>query len=342
MSVNAMNWAGLCRIPGAGDRARAVLDAVAWWAADAGDPNAARAFPPVEIPEGHAACWRGIAEIAERADADPRTVRRILKRFEAVGLIVRHRRHRVDGQLVRRISDVIVLNLAAEPVHVERDPAGVERRRKAAVEARARRLELAGQPGRGHDVLSPEEDTMSSDGRGHDVPSVAAAGGPPEEDMKPGRQGTSRSDRQRTQSPGVLQDTTHDTGQDTPSSRKPGTSPGLWTQPVDEDHRVAADPVASEQERRRIALTAMGNRRERKLPTGQSWRPLRELSPAAFDGGVERVLAELVDAEELDPDWWKGNRERHKDAWRQVRAEMLRQQVAAASPSAPTSAVEVA
>lgn len=316
MSVNAMNWAGLCRVPGAGDRARAVLDAVAWWAADAGDPNAARAFPAVEIPEGHAACWRGVVEIAERADADPRTVRRILKRFELVGLLTRARRCRVDGQVARRTTDVLYLNLTAEPVHIERDRAQTDRRRAAALEARARRAPVP---------PPASEDILSSEPRGHEVPFVAAetaetprghlGGGlegivsPPLEDIVSGR----------------TTDTKNDTRQDSGKTWS-GTSPGHPSPAVDNS---AAETIASSQERHRIALTAMGNRRERKLPTGPGsgiWRPLRQLSGAAFEGCAERVLAELVAAERIDPQWWTGHRDQHRDVWRQVRAEMLRQQ----------------
>lgn len=302
MSVDAMNWAGLCRVPGAGDRARAVLDALAWWAADAGDPNAARAFPPVEIPEGHAACWRGIAEIAQRSDADTRTVRRILKRFEAAGLITRRRRNRVDGQVARRTSDAIYLNLLRPPVHIERDPAGTERRRKAAIEAHARRVAL--RPAQG--------DMMPSRPRGQEVPSVVTDLGGPLEDIEPGAKGASRPGAKRASCPGVVQDTDQHTRQDTSQSSPEPTR--------------AREAVASSQEKYKIALTAMGNRRKRKLPKGDLWQPLRELGGAAFDGGVDRVLAELIEHGHVPEDWWAGGRDAHNDVWRRVRAEMLRQQ----------------
>jgi hypothetical protein len=70
----------------------------------------------------------------------------------------------------------------------------------------------------------------------------------------------------------------------------------------------------------------MGNRRKRKLPPGESWQPLRDLGGAAFDGGVDRVLAELIEDGHLADDWWRGSRSDHNNAWRRVRSEMLKQQ----------------
>lgn len=101
----------------------------------------------------------------------------------------------------------------------------------------------------------------------------------------------------------------------------------------------AREPIASEPERRRIAMTAFGDPETRKLPSGQTWKPLRELSPAAFEGGVDRVLAYVLEHGHLSPDWWRGNRAAHERAWSLVRSEMLRQQVRASPPSASTGEV---
>lgn len=105
----------------------------------------------------------------------------------------------------------------------------------------------------------------------------------------------------------------------------------------------AREPIASHAERRRIAMTALGSRGDRKLPSGRTWAPLRrgQLGDAEFDQLVAHILAEFVQSERVYPSWWQGNREQHRDVWRQVRAEMLRRQVAA-EPNGPASAEEVA
>ena len=324
-----MNWAGLCRVPGAGDRARAVLDALAWWAADAGDPNAGRAFPPVEIPEGHAACWRGIEEIAARADADPRTVRRILKRFEEAGLIRRQRRHRVDGETARRTTDVIYLDLTAEPARIERDTAQTERRRAAALGVRARRA-AAGTPS--EDTMpseGPLEDRLSPGPRGQVVPCV-------ETDLGGGARGHLAGGPEGIVSPplegivsGRSTDTTYDTRQDTGSSPQPGTAlaPGdvACGQPPLGPYEPVDEADAAQLTR---SLGEFGNRYDRRLPpNGTGWSPLRRgsLGDAAYDGMVERLYALLTRRlhPQIPEHWWRQSRGGRDQVWRLVRKAML-------------------
>lgn len=341
MSVNAMNWAGLCRVAGAGGAARAVLDAVAWFAADAGDPNAARAWPPVEVPEGHAACWRGAEQIAERAEVNVSTVKTVLARLERAGVLARRRRHRRDGDVSRRTSDVLLLDLTAEPVLLPRDPK-VSAQRAAAGRAGARAAAAA------RDGLRWPTATLVAESEvavGH----LSSSGPGQGREVAPSRgQGGSEPGAKVAVGHGVVQDTHHDRRQDTGLSPKPGTSPGLGMSPVDRPGRVrdengstAApdDPDADQTDHAdqlAAAAATLGDRKDRKLPTGNAWTPLRRLSGPAYDGLVDRILGDLVTGGQLAEDWPTGTSGQLADVWRRVRAAMLRDLTsAAASPDPP-------
>jgi hypothetical protein len=140
VSAAARDWVQRCRFDGGPPRARDVLLAVAWRAADADQPaNAAVANPPVEIPAGHAVCWAAHEELATEAGCSDRTVRRVLRWAESAGLLARRRRARRDGQVWRRTADALLLDLAAEPLRVERDP-GLSAKRAAAAAVRWERV----------------------------------------------------------------------------------------------------------------------------------------------------------------------------------------------------------
>lgn len=346
MSVNAMGWAGVCDVRGAGPSATAVLKEVAWRSSDAGDPNAARACPPVEIEPGWAACWAGVRAIARGTGKDEKTVRTVLRRLESAGVLRRQRRARHDGAIVRRVEDVILLNLAAGPVHLDVDLAAAEKKaaagRAGAAAARAARIATA-QPDEGASGHSARSVESAS---GHSARSViladpAGASGHPADPPA----GT-LPERQRALCPGVVQDSSHDTRQDTAVALKSGTSPGLWTSPVDGDPAASSEPdpdAADDAQQLAAAAAALGNRKDRRLPAGTAWAPLRRLHPAAFEGLVERVLGDLVTAGQVAADWHLGPPGQHGDVWRHVRAAALREMTggAAAHPP-PTRHEEVA
>lgn len=376
MSVNAMNWAGLCRVAGAGAAARAVLDAVAWYAADHGDPNAAAAWPPVEIPEGRAACWRSTRELAERAEVDISTVKRVLKRFADAGLVATQRRGRhVDG-VPMRTANAILLDLTAEPVVIARDENVSETRRKLgrlgaerAAQIRREKAEASQVPAAPDSdewlpapvpdevlvapdlqVSGPEHPAQASRMPGAtfvaSAETPAGTGAPSSPMSGPQHRGRVAVSHQ------VLQDTTYDRRQDTPLlSREPGTALALGITAVDEAPGAPCYRPVDEADavKRAAAIAEFGNRYDRRLPPAKNhgWGPLRrgQLGDPAFDGMVERIyLAETAEPnDEIPQYWWRLGKSARDDVWRYVRKKMLdeRNGLARSAPS-PRSASGVA
>lgn len=323
MSVPALTWVGLCRVPAAGAKARSVLDAVGWRAADAGDPNLDRANPPIECPEGWSVCWAGVDELATRADADERTVRRVLARLERAGVLYRQRRYRIDGKQARRTTDGIYLPIAGPPVHVLRsaDLSGQPARYAPAADELAGLDQadyVSGQTARY--VASAEPIGHPGDLSGQSDRPLPGNLPPPLAGKLPGlsvQEGQDRVTRQEGAAMGSRQ----------PESQRASASVGAR----EADQLDDADRVER-------AAAALGNRTDRRIPDGNAWAPLRALSGAAFEGMVDRVLADQVMYGLIEPDWHHGSPALWADVWRRVRAAMLRELTApAAAPPGPVN-----
>jgi hypothetical protein len=105
VSWRASAWVKLCRL-GSVYR-KAVLLVVADFASDKLGPDGGT------VPEGHAVCWAGLAEVAAAAEVDERTVRRVLRDMEAATVVRRERRHDREGH---RTTDAIWIHYGRMPL----------------------------------------------------------------------------------------------------------------------------------------------------------------------------------------------------------------------------------
>jgi ribosomal protein S25 len=103
MSWMAAGWVKHCRLGGASRKA--VMLVIADYATENGDAVG------VDVPEGSAVCWAGIAEIAANAEVGASTVRRILADLEGAGVIRRMHRGRRWG-IGGRSTDLIYIEYA--------------------------------------------------------------------------------------------------------------------------------------------------------------------------------------------------------------------------------------
>lgn len=339
MSVDAMNWVERCDLRGAGPSATAVANAVAWRAADAGDPNAERAFPRVDIPAGQAACWAGVAAIARRAGVNEKTCRTALKRLRDAGVLRIERRGRRDLGITRRVEDVIFLDLLCAPFFLERDE-GISQKRAVAgrlgykkmAERRASRKAAAEEAERAS--ASGQCARSVGSASGHIARSVAADPSPSASGHFAGVPAGNLPGRQRAGSPGKElqgQDTRQDSG-----STQSGTSPALGTTVVD-------DPEQADRRRRLdAARSALGDRNNRRIAPARSWAPLRKLPDDEFERLIKETLRRLIRVGDVDEVWWEGIPSQLDQVRHRVHVELLRRVAARDASGSAGAAEEVA
>lgn len=354
-----MKWAGLCEVRAAGPSATAVLRAVAWRAADAGDRKAAKAKPAVEVPEGQAACWAGVEVLAADAGVHEKTVRSVLRRLEHHGVLRRERRARHDGSRVRRVEDVLFLDLEQPAVLLAPDPLLAKRRseagRRGAEQALINRQVRREQEER--EVAERGSATGNVAGNagiasGQVARSVAADLDRGASGQVAGAPAAIEPGRYRAGGPGVLLQTYTPTRQRW--EPEPGTARALGTTAVDDAARQARE--ADEREARRVedlvAALAAGPRiigrgieSPRRLPRSTHWAPIRCLSAADWDRGRDEAVAALHDAG-LPLGWYSATPAILEGYVAQIHARMLRDELARrrGEPSVPraTKAEEVA
>lgn len=81
----------------------------------------------VDVPEGWSVCWAGVQSIADDAEVDERTVKRVLADMREPGLIRTTRRH--DPRTGYRLDDAVWLELNRQPLVL---PVGWESSRELA------------------------------------------------------------------------------------------------------------------------------------------------------------------------------------------------------------------